>query len=112
MALMKFLLPAALAALLSVAGAMAGSLPDDLKTGGFVVGCQAWTFNKFTVMEAIDKTAAAGGKVIEFFPGQHLSPEEPDIQFSHEPARGADRKKPSEKLDADAAKAVWDKVKA
>src|SRR5580704_7982182 len=112
MAFMKFLLPAALAALLSVTGAMAGPFPDDLKTGGFVVGCQAWTFNHFTVMEAIDKTAAAGGKVIEFFPGQKLSPEEPDILFSHEPARGTDRKKPSEKLDGDAAKAVWDKVKA
>jgi sugar phosphate isomerase/epimerase len=109
---MKFLLPAALAALLLVTGAQAGSFPDDLKTGGFVVGCQAWTFNRFTVLEAIDKTAEAGGKVIEFFPGQKLSPDQADIQFSHEPARGTDRKKPSEKLDAEAAKAVWEKVKA
>ncbi|MDR3402236.1 MAG: sugar phosphate isomerase/epimerase [Chthoniobacter sp.] len=109
---MKFLLPAALAALLTLTGAMAGSFPDDLKTGGFVVGCQAWTFNRFSVMEAIDKTAETGAKVIEFFPGQKLSPDQPDIQFSHEPARGTDRKKPSEKLDADAAKAVWEKVKA
>ena len=109
---MKFLLPAALAALLTVTGVQAGSFPDDLKTGGFVVGCQAWTFNRFSVFEAIDKTAETGAKVIEFFPGQKLSPEEADIQFSHEPARGTDRKKPSEKLDADAAKAVWEKVKA
>ena len=112
MALMKFLLPAALAALLTVTGVQAGSFPDDLKTGGFVVGCQAWTFNRFSVLEAIDKTAETGAKVIEFFPGQKLSPDQADIQFSHEPARGADRKKPSEKLDADAARAVWETVKA
>jgi sugar phosphate isomerase/epimerase len=92
---MKFLLPAALAALLSVTGAMAGPFPDDLKTGGFVVGCQAWTFNKFSVMEAIDKTAEAGGKVIEFYPGQKLSQEEPSVKFDH-----------------NAPKEVWDKVKA
>jgi len=112
MAAMKSLLPAALAALLTVTGALAGSFPDDLKTGGFVVGCQAWTFNHFTVFEAIDKTAEAGGKVIEFFPGQKLSPEQSDVLFSHEPARGTDRKKPTEKLSDEEAKAVWEKVKA
>jgi len=108
---MKFLLPAVLAALLTVTGAMAGSFPDDLKTGGFVVGCQAWTFNRFTVFEAIDKTAEAGGKVIEFFPGQKLSPDEADVQFSHEPVKGQTRNK-GEKLDEAATKAVWEKVKA
>lgn len=46
-------------------------IPDDCKTGGFAVGCQAWTFNHYSVMEAIDKTAAAGGKVIEFFPARN-----------------------------------------
>ncbi len=34
-------------------------------------------------MEAIDKTAAAGGKVIEFYPGQKFSPEKPDLKFDH-----------------------------
>lgn len=58
-------------------------IPDDCKTGGFAVGCQAWTFNHYSVMEAIDKTAAAGGKVIEFFPGQKLSPDQPDVKFDH-----------------------------
>ncbi|MDB6140369.1 MAG: L-xylulose 5-phosphate 3-epimerase, partial [Verrucomicrobiaceae bacterium] len=37
----------------------------------------AWSFNHFTVLEAIDKDAAAGGKTIEFFPGQKFSPENP-----------------------------------
>jgi sugar phosphate isomerase/epimerase len=42
------------------------------KIGGFWLGCQAWTFNKRTVAEAIALTAKAGGKTIEFFPGQKL----------------------------------------
>ncbi|HVY69824.1 MAG TPA: TIM barrel protein, partial [Verrucomicrobiae bacterium] len=31
---------------------------------------------RFTAFEAIEKTAAAGGKVIEFYPGQALSPDD------------------------------------
>jgi sugar phosphate isomerase/epimerase len=42
------------------------------KVGGFWIGCQAWTFNKRTVAEAIQLTAKAGGTTIEFFPGQKL----------------------------------------
>jgi sugar phosphate isomerase/epimerase len=68
---------------------------DELKVGGFVVGCQAYTFNRFSVFEAIDKTASTGAKVIEFYPGQKLSPEQPDVKFSHD--------SPTE---------VWEKVKA
>lgn len=75
--------PLALAALLATAlvTSAAPEIPDSCKTGGFAIGCQAWTFNHFSVMEAIDKTAAAGGKVIEFYPGQKLSAEEPDVKF-------------------------------
>ncbi|HVU26285.1 MAG TPA: TIM barrel protein [Verrucomicrobiae bacterium] len=58
-------------------------IPDDCKIGGFAIGCQSWTFNNYSVMEAIDKTAAAGGKVIEFYPGQKFSPEHPDWKFDH-----------------------------
>jgi len=36
---------------------------------------QAWTFNRFTVFEAIEKTAAAGSQNIELFPGQKLAPD-------------------------------------
>jgi sugar phosphate isomerase/epimerase len=46
------------------------------RVGGFVLGCQAYTFHRFTAFEAIEKTAAAGGKAIEFYPGQSLSPED------------------------------------
>src|SRR5437588_2224098 len=58
-------------------------IPEEYKSGGFFVGCQAWTWNHFTVYEAIEKTAAAGGKVIEFYPGQRLSPEEPNTPWDH-----------------------------
>jgi len=73
----------------------AAPIPEDLKTGGFAIGCQAYTFNNFSVFEAIEKTAYAGGKVIEFYPGQKLSKEEPNIKLSH-----------------DAPPEVWEKVKA
>ena len=58
-------------------------IPDDCKTGGFFIGCQAYTFNRFTVFEAIEKTAQAGGKVIEFYPGQKLSKQEPNVSWDH-----------------------------
>ncbi|HUD47866.1 MAG TPA: hypothetical protein VMR33_13615, partial [Candidatus Baltobacteraceae bacterium] len=58
-------------------------IPEECKTGGFFIGCQAYTFNRFTVFEAIEKTAEAGGKVIEFYPGQSLSKEEPTIKWDH-----------------------------
>ena len=58
-------------------------IPDQYKIGEFAVGTQAYTFNRFTVFEAIEKTAAAGGRVIELYPGQTLSPDN-DIAFNHE----------------------------
>ncbi|HWY75125.1 MAG TPA: TIM barrel protein [Verrucomicrobiae bacterium] len=58
-------------------------IPEDCKTGGFFIGCQAYTFNRYSVFEAIEKTAAAGGRVIEFYPGQKLSPEEPKVSWDH-----------------------------
>lgn len=73
----------------------ADPIPDSLKQGGFAIGCQAWTFNHFSVLEAIDKTAQAGAKTIEFYPGQKLSKEEDKVKFDH-----------------NAPKEVWEKVKA
>ena len=58
-------------------------IPEACQTGGIAIGCQAWTFKKYSVMEAIDKTGAAGGKVIELYPGQSFSPEEPGLKFDH-----------------------------
>ena len=59
------------------------AIPSEYATGRYFVGCQAWTWNHFTVFEAIEKTAQAGGKVIEFFPGQKLSAEEPNVSWDH-----------------------------
>src|SRR5438094_7549335 len=58
-------------------------IPEEYRTGGFFIGCQAYTFNHFTVVEAIEKTAQAGGKVIEVFPGQKLSKDEPNVKWDH-----------------------------
>ena len=91
----KLLLTIALAAVAIIPALQADPLPDNLKVGGFAVGCQAYTFNRFSVFEAIEKTASTGAKVIEFYPGQKLSPAEPNVKFSH-----------------DATPEVWDKVKA
>ncbi|MDB6079017.1 MAG: hypothetical protein JWO82_2764 [Akkermansiaceae bacterium] len=43
----------------------------------FRAGCASYTFNRFTAYEAVEKTSQAGGTVIEFYPGQTLSPSDP-----------------------------------
>jgi sugar phosphate isomerase/epimerase len=68
-----------LGTVLGCAVLVASTLPSQAqidardKTGGFAVSVQAYTFNRFSTFEAIDKTAQAGGKLIELFPGQKLS---------------------------------------
>jgi sugar phosphate isomerase/epimerase len=59
------------------------NIPEEYRIGGFFIGCQAYTFNHFSVFEAIEMTAQAGGKVIEFYPGQKLSREQPDVKWDH-----------------------------
>jgi len=51
----------------------AADIPAEYSCGGFFIGAQAYSFNRYTLFEAIEKNAAAGGKVIEFFPGQRIS---------------------------------------
>ena len=91
------LLSAALTALAMSTIAHAVPIPDDAKINGFAIGCQAYTFNRFTVFEAIEKTAEAGGKVIEFYPGQKLSKEEPDGEVGSQRirTRSSRRSRPS-----------------
>lgn len=67
----------------TLAASAEDNIPAEYATGGFFIGCQAYTFNDVTVFEAIEKTAQAGGKVIEFFPGQKLSPQEPNVVWDH-----------------------------
>ena len=63
--------------------ASAEPIPEANLQNGFAIGCQAYTFNRYSVFEAIEKTAEAGGKVIEFFPGQRVTKEEPKVTLSH-----------------------------
>ncbi len=62
----------------------ASPIPDTYRIGGFAIGCQAYSFNRFTVFEAIEKTEQTGSKVIEFATGQALSPDHREIKFGHD----------------------------
>lgn len=80
---LSFSLAVAGTLLATSAAVVAAPIPDNCKIGGFAVGCQAYTFNRFSVMEAIEKTALTGSKVIEFYPGQKLSPDQPNVKWDH-----------------------------
>ena len=57
------------------------NIPSDYLIGGFAIGTQSYTFNRFSAFEAIEKTAEAGGRVIEIYPGQRFK-EDDDTPFS------------------------------
>ena len=48
---------------------------------GWRLGIQAWSFNRYSLYEAIDKTASLGLCYIEAYPGQKVSKEKPDVAF-------------------------------
>ena len=73
-----------LATVAALTATAAEPLPESCKVGGFAIGLQAYTFNRFSLFEAIEKTAESGGKTIEFFPRQKLSKEEPGVVFNHD----------------------------
>ena len=75
---------AAFAALTSLPSLAQPRIPDEYRVNGFAIGCQAYTFNRFTAFEAIEKTAQTGGKVIEFYPGQRLAKEHGDLKVGHD----------------------------
>lgn len=83
----------------------ANPIPQDVKQGGFAIGPQAYSFNRFTAFEAIEKAEKAGATVIEFYPGQKLSPEAPDRKLHHT-MNDADFKALQEKLAKHKIKAV------
>ncbi len=47
------------------------------------LGMQAYSFNRFTFFEAVDKNKALGMDYIEAYPGQTLSKEKPDVKTDH-----------------------------
>jgi sugar phosphate isomerase/epimerase len=79
----------ALAAGATVAGLGRGALAaEKLANGapnatklGWRLGCQAYSFNRFTFFEAVDKNASLGLRVLEAYPGQKLSAEKPNAQI-------------------------------
>ena len=60
------------------AGAQSPPAGDPL---GWRVGAAAWSFNRVTFFEAVDKTAALGLRYIEAFEGQRISAED-DVKMS------------------------------
>lgn len=42
-------------------------IPDTHLIGGFALGTQSYTFNRYSAFEAIEMTAKAGGRVIELY---------------------------------------------
>ncbi len=70
---------AALATLTTLTLTAQEPIPDQYKINGFALGVQAWTFNHYTAFQAIEMTAKAGCKLIEFYPGQQLSQADPDV---------------------------------
>lgn len=79
--ILPFLAAGVLAAAFGVFAA--NPITDDLKQGGFAIGPQAYSFNRFTAFEAVEKAQAAGAKCIEFYPGQKLSVENPEAKLHH-----------------------------
>ncbi|MBG7608728.1 MAG: sugar phosphate isomerase/epimerase [Verrucomicrobia bacterium] len=72
---MKTILTIAAAALAISASLHAEPIPENLRQEGWFIGAQAYTFKNFTAFEAIAKTKQAGGKMIEFYPGQKMKPD-------------------------------------
>lgn len=68
--------------LMTASAAMAAGASNAEKLG-WRLGCQAYSFNRFTFYEAVDKNASLGLKVIEAYPGQKLSAEKPDAKLDH-----------------------------
>ncbi len=52
------------------------------------LGMQAYSFNRFTFYEAVDKTKSLGLHYIEAYPDQALSKEKPDVKFDHNLSSG------------------------
>jgi len=56
----------------------AKAIPPEYRVGGeWALGCQAYSFNRYTFFEAVDKTKETGCRLIEGYPKQRLSKENP-----------------------------------
>jgi len=58
---------------------LAGGAPNAEKLG-WRLGCQAYTFNRFTFLEALDKIKLLGLRYVEMYPGQALSRDRQELR--------------------------------
>jgi len=56
---------------------------DNVENENWRLGVQAWSFNRFTFYEAVEKTKALGLRYIEAYPGQRISKEKGNARFDH-----------------------------
>jgi len=63
----------ALTVIVGLAAQAAAPIPADVRTNGFALGTQSYTFRLFTFEEACEKSASAGLHTTELFPGQRIS---------------------------------------
>ncbi len=73
--MMKYALAAFIAACSISLQAAVLQHPKPDTYDGWRLGTQAWSFNRFTFFEAVEKTRALGLNWIQAYPGQKLSPE-------------------------------------
>ncbi len=66
-----------------LAAEVAHGAPNAEKLG-WRLGCQAWSFNRFTLFEAIDKTASLGLHYIETGSFQVVSKDQPNVKFTED----------------------------
>lgn len=58
--------------------------PGSVSTLGFGITVQCWSFNRFSLFEAVEMAAAAGATSVELFPGQRIGGPHGDNKFSPE----------------------------
>ena len=63
----------ALTVMIAMAAQAAAPIPADVRTNGFALGTQSYTFRLFTFEEACEKSASAGLHTTELFPSQKIS---------------------------------------
>lgn len=62
---------------------LTGGAPHAEKLG-WRLGCQAYSFNRFTFYEAVEKSASLGLRVLEAYRGQRLGKDDSDVKFGPE----------------------------
>jgi sugar phosphate isomerase/epimerase len=58
-------------------------IPAEVRTSGFALGTQSYTFRKFSFEDACAKTASVGLKTTELYPGQVISAAFPNEKTGH-----------------------------